>query len=257
MNSNHPKIDVIIPFVSRKVAREWKHSCDRLLCTIASILQLPSERVSILVVGHEFPDGFKPDERCHWLPVSFPAPNSSIVAEKVEDKGLKVREGVRHVFRNQSADWVMFMDADDFVSKSLLEFCDFDSHEAICLRQGYSWKLGAPTVERLQRFDQICGSSWLMKCTPKLFPTWLGDGGERVCDQAHNQRTQALLAAGIKMQKVQYPSAVYTIGHAGNTGHGWEFRASKLHLRQVAKFLRSRMRQRRVSMKMKEEFGLH
>jgi len=212
-----PRIKVIIPLMSKHVSHNWNETSTRLSNTLHSVLRLDASSVSVTVVGHDIPDGVEFGSRCRWVPVDFPSPSIGSLSEKMEDKGLKIRTGLRDARAGNDTDWVMFMDADDFVSKELLVDLDFEKHDAICMERGYRWVFGDCRFELIDNFHRMCGTSWLMRLEPHLFPVWLGGGSNRVCDQAHNSRLFGLQSISARVQMAKRPAVVYLTDHGGNS----------------------------------------
>lgn len=252
------KIEIIMPLISKGLSHNWLETSKRLSDTLCSVFQLNGSVVSVSVVGHDIPCGITFDDRCRWIPVSFDPPSAGSLAEKMNDKGLKTRKGVRHASKNSLADWVMFMDADDFISRDLLNEIDFDKHDAICLARGYSWRFADTRLEMISDFHRRCGTSWLMRLEPRLFPMWLGEGGDRVCDQAHNSRLSGLHRIAAKVQMVKKPSVVYLTGHGGNSVAIARAGPARLQMGCVAalKGVRSRFRSRLITPSLRDEFAL-
>lgn len=256
--ASNSKIEVIIPFASRLVARDWQQMCRMLQTTLDSALALPTNIVSVSILGHEPPESIFLNDRCRWTSVKWPPPSRDDVPGKLNDKGVKLRQGVQDAFARK-AKWVMFLDADDLLSNRLPDFCDLENHDAICFDNGFSWVVGTKWLQRIPEFHRVCGTSWIMRLDPRLFPMWLGPGNNRVCDLAHNERYAALNKENARIQVIRDPMAIYRIGHLSATGFG-ELLGRKsaryfLHpftsVKHIVKYI---VRRERLTSALREEF---
>ncbi len=216
--SSRSKIEVIIPLASRRVVKDWPQTCRLLQSTLTSVLALPHEFASVSLIGHEQPEDLPLGGRCRWTSVDWEPPRQDDIVGKMNDKGLKVRLGVQKAFE-RGVPWVMFMDADDLVSNRLSAMCDLENHDAICFENGYRWEVGADCLQRLPHFHQVCGTSWVIRVTPSLFPVWLSGGTHRICDQGHSQLYAALVKENARIQTIIAPMAIYCVGHVNNTSN--------------------------------------
>jgi hypothetical protein len=187
--------------------------------TLISVLALPKEFASVSIIGHERPENLPLGDRCTWTAVDWDPPQRDDTPGKLNDKGIKIRQGVQDAFA-RGVKWVMFVDADDLISNRLPVLCDLESHDAVCFENGYSWEAGTDWLQRVPSFHRVCGSSWIMRLSPALFPMWLGVGNHRVCDLAHNERQHALIKENARIQTILAPMAIYCVGHMTATGFG-------------------------------------
>ena len=245
---------------SSQVAKDWLQMCQMLQGTLASVLALPTDFLSVSIFGHERPKNLPLSDRCRWTTMTGEPPQREDVPGKLNDKAIKIRQGVQDAFA-RGAQWVMFLDADDFLSNRLPELCDLENHDAICFENGFSWEMGNRWLQRVPNFHQVCGSSWIMRLEPRFFPMWLGLGTHRVCDLAHNERYAALVKDHARIQSIHDPVAVYCVGHRANTGHGaflgGKSGPSPLHPFKFTKQLARRIiRQKRLTSQLRSEFSI-
>ena len=254
--SSNAQIEVVIPLASRQVARDWPQMCRMLQGTLTSLLALPKDFVSVSILGHECPENLPLGDRCWWTTVDWSPPNRDDIKGKLNDKGIKVRQGVREAFARGSR-WVMFVDADDLISTRLPNLCDLEKHDAIYFKNGYSWEVGTSWLQRVPSFHLVCGTSWIMRLSPRFFPMWLGPGTHRVCDLSHSERHSALIKDNARIQAISASMAIYCVGHRANTGHGEflgrKFGSAFLH---PLKFGKRFIRRKRLSAAMRKEFSI-
>jgi hypothetical protein len=249
-------LQIVMPLVAKASSGNWSQTVSLLRHSLKSVSQLGD--VSVLLVGHDYPHGVSLDANCAWLEADFDPPKDNLLASKMQDKGMKVRLGVQHTKRRDEHDWVMFVDADDFVSAKLLKLVDLFQHDAICIKRGYRWDLRGKYCEVLLDFHRVCGTSWMMRLTESNFPVWLGREKERrVCDQAHNSRLEALHKCGARVQMINHPCALY-LCHGVNSY--WGDNGQRKNLAGLARRcyvgLRRSFRLRRITNELRGEFAL-
>lgn len=252
------KVQIIIPLVARSVAKDWGFTCQCLAATLQSVLALPEDFAAVTVVGHDVPERVDFGSRCNWLEVPFSPPDADDTSGKLNDKGMKVMHGTQFVYEHFDSEWVMFVDADDSLSAKLPKFCDLKNYDAIAFGRGYLWVPGSQSIRSVTEFHRLCGTSWIMRLKPEMFPVWLGSGSGdyRVCDQGHDGRLAAVLGMGARLQLVSQPLAIYSIQHQGNTGHGRFVSRSGTG---VKRWLRDRFQSLQLvplSGAIRQEFGL-
>ena len=91
--SSKAKIEAIIPFAFRQVAKDWSQMCQMLQSTLSSVLAMSD--VSVSKLGHERPENLVLGNRCRWTTVNWNAPNPDDVMEKMNDKGKSSAKGFR------------------------------------------------------------------------------------------------------------------------------------------------------------------
>lgn len=110
----------IVSMRARALSKDWALHTRLLQCTLNSILAQTHPAFDVVVVCHDVPD--IPQARhsaVHTLSVDFPPPqrtNDDMCADKV----LKISRGVEWAMARGS-EYVMFVDADDLVSRRLSE----------------------------------------------------------------------------------------------------------------------------------------
>jgi hypothetical protein len=90
--------------------------------SVTSWLRQTDDRFVIIVVGNQEP-WLPPDSRVSFVPVAFPPPSPIAtprtgIPSVLRDKGTKLAIGLAEA-RNQGAQHILFIDADDFVSRRI------------------------------------------------------------------------------------------------------------------------------------------
>lgn len=251
-----PKVLVVIPFAAKRTVSDWDSSCRLLERTIHSLLALPPEFASVSVIGHDYPENITFGDRCEWIAIADTPPSKLDSTAKMSDKGAKVLMGVRKAYTD-GHEWVMFVDADDLINRDLPLYCELDKYDAVCFENGYSWNEKSQLLLKIPKFHQICGTSWIMRLTPQMFPNWLGDGGNRVCDIAHNSRFETLTKINARIKRIKTPMAMYSVGQKSAMGFsemmGLSFTPKISNIKNLAKLI---LQYRPLTRKIRESFGL-
>lgn len=256
------KLSFVVPFASKAASGNWSRSCQLLEMGLQALLAIPLDESDISVVGHDLPSacGLIDGRRVKFVEVDFEAPDltlrgDDLIQAKAKDKGRKVELGTKMVHAS-GADWVMFCDADDLVSRSLPEVCDFETADAIVLDAGWRWRYGAKELTRCSNFHRVCGTSMLIRLTQRNFPCWLGSGSEAVAESGHNVRADALQKAGAVVQRLKRPLAVYVVENGCNYYYDAQTASRGGLLRTVLRGLKERINTRPLSSALSNEFGL-
>ncbi|NMF82945.1 glycosyltransferase family A protein [Nodosilinea sp. P-1105] len=110
----------IIPLKARETATSWDLTCKLLGRTLDSILNQSHPDFKVIVVCHDIPENFAKDHRILFHKVDLPLPLDSYFS-KEKDKMAKMLIGSK-LAHDLSTTHVMFVDADDCVSRELSRF---------------------------------------------------------------------------------------------------------------------------------------
>jgi hypothetical protein len=110
----------IIPLKSSQVSSSWGLVCKLFERTLKSVCNQTSEDYQVIVVCHEKPEIQFNSPLITYIQVDFPIPGADY-ASKEKDKMLKMQAGLLCA-QKVSASHVMFVDADDCVSKHIAKF---------------------------------------------------------------------------------------------------------------------------------------
>jgi hypothetical protein len=110
----------IIPLKSSQVSSSWRLVCKLFERTLKSVCNQTSEDYQVIVVCHEKPEIQFNSPLITYIQVDFPIPGAEY-ASKEKDKMLKMQVGLVHA-QKIKASHVMFVDADDCVSKHIAKF---------------------------------------------------------------------------------------------------------------------------------------
>lgn len=198
--------------------------------TLASVSRQTAPH-SVWVVGNRRPTDLPRD--VNWVPVDFEAPSAldsprTGVAAVLRDKGTKLATGLLAA-RETAPDHVMFLDADDLVSRRLAALSAEDPAAAGWrIEHGYRWAADRGAVRRQPDFHRHCGSGCLVRTDLYDLPADLSAGASqaeleaRLGDRlerwfgSHLYLADDLDAAGHPLAPVPFAGALYRVGTGEN-----------------------------------------
>lgn len=238
----------VIPFRAKATTSDWKHANQLLEDTLRSILHGSNLSYVVLVTSDnpDLPDDLLSNSRLDILRKVYKIPSSK--QEQMEDKYLKLRDGLEHI-RPLLPAWVMRMDADDLIGKRFFkELLFLRNYAHYAIDGGYVWEDGASHLTKVRSFHRLCGSSlasFLDDLPQDLSDHWLMRWG-------HNIAIDNLLARGDRIAFATFPAAIYRVATGENwTGMGWSSMSSSRKVR-IKRWLARRW----FARKMRREFGL-
>ena len=206
-----------------------------------------------MVICQDKPPLKTKDERYIFLESKRPKPDKQDNLAKHRDKGGKIWEAFEAA-RQLAPEYVMLVDADDLISNTLVSHvCQRPDFDAFCLKTGYEWREGSSHFTLRPRFNQVCGTAFINRYSKKCFPAFLGGSTKFIGELGHNEVESAMDAAGLRVDKIYEPKAVYVTGHV-NHMYG-AYHDLSIH-RQVKDLARSLWRNRKLTPELKREFGL-
>jgi hypothetical protein len=215
---------------ARALARDWGHHTRLLQHALDSILAQTNPAFDVVVVCHDIPEIPQAKHGAvHMLTVDFPPPEKNN-DDMCIDKVLKISRGVEWAIARGS-DYVMFVDADDLVSRRLSEFvAAHPGDNGWYFYTGYVHRYGDRCMRKHTPHHLICGTGVIVRTNLLRF------GKSDFC---RGQRANTLAAAGIEnylahlaeqgtpIQSLPFPGAVYVL-HTDSTseipgGSGYRF----------------------------------
>ncbi len=145
--------------------------------TLASLTQQTCEDYIVIVVGNRRPTFPLPDSTV-FVEVNFPPPSARTgprtgAASVIWDKGTKNAVGLIAA-RDFEPEYVMFVDADDFVHRKLAEFVHArPGHAGWVVKRGLMYSRRRNAYRRLRNFYRFCGTSFIIPSGAYEVPTHL------------------------------------------------------------------------------------
>lgn len=243
----------IVPLLSPQASSNWARAsaiCER---TLRSICAQTSQNFRVYLVCNEAPKlGFS-HPALEIVEDEFAIPERNTAA-CMFDKHEKIKRGLLAA-RGHSPCYVMVADADDCVHSGLAAWCDRYPDEAgWYFPKGYMYTAGRRWINRLPRFDLICGTSAIVKCHDADFPRSMSDPKENffLVNVGHFEFRYPEKIGGRRLLPLPFSGAVYVADTGDNyTGaslrrwDGW-----KMWLRRMASL-------RPLTARLRRAFGLY
>ncbi|MBE9046304.1 glycosyltransferase family 2 protein [Pleurocapsales cyanobacterium LEGE 10410] len=211
----------IIPLRSAKTTDSWGRVSQLFERTLRSVCHQTCEEFRVIVVCHDLPDIQFDHPNIAYLPVDFPIPTwerSDDYSSRRIDKQKKIFMGLTYASRFNPSH-IMFVDADDCVSKHLAQFVSQNS-ESIgwMFSDGYEYTDGSSSILLRQKvFYYRCGTSNIVKYNiiapdknmkiDDVNPQWLFHGGKI---------EKQLQDRGHCLDNLPFPGAVYITNNGAN-----------------------------------------
>ncbi len=201
--------------------------------TLASVASQSVQSFEVIVVCNRgsLP---KTHPRVHYHEVDFPAPSArkeprTGMAAIRADRGAKYASGLLFA-RQFNPSHIMFFDADDLVSCRLAGEVDSDPN---CwgwfFNQGYWLKFGEATLGLVSNFQNVCGTSHIVKYDLYDLPGTIGSDSsyEKITNAISTRYLHIVLGShrftvghfrdqGKSLNHLAYPGAIWVLGHGEN-----------------------------------------
>jgi len=227
MVSAHPHGDRLpivaaIPLKPRASSASWEAVQANLRRTIGSFRQSAAGMGTVVVASHDEPDlGSAAGADVHVLRVPFDRPADRW--EGSRDKGRKRRfigAWLRETM-NDSAIYVMFLDADDLVHRRLVTHVLEAGSGSYVIDDGYVFADDTGLlVRRRDRFSEICGSSFVCRFELDELPrSWDDESalfsqfGVAPEQPGHSEYPRVAGLAGRPAAPVPFPGVLYLVNH--------------------------------------------
>ncbi len=214
-----------IPMIPLSYTRDPQGALALLRTTVASLLRQTDPNFQIWIAAEEtLPLGFR-DPRIHWL-------HSPPQARGWKDMRWR-QTRIAAQLRNAGGGWLMFVDADDLVSRRVVRHVRSHRERAdgFLARVGWEYDCRAMRIRLAPRFWNMCGTSLAIRWRPEELPE---SPSSEPCDEyILTARNHSFWPAGCRdrgkvMRAFPFPPAVYRIFHGDNLSlqgsfqHGWK-----------------------------------
>lgn len=204
----------VIPFRAKGTTGNWPLVSELCLNTIKSCLNTGLSRISVLLVGHEPPDGIEEvnDDRLVFIRANWHPPDAQEFGRSgMDDKWRKVAKGFVHASR-LNTDYIMIVDADDLVSRRLPEhLCKSRPENGLIIKNGYRYQHRHFLAEKLiGNFN--CGSNAILNARKILLPASDDEARTRKCvglSAGHTIIDKRMKELGMALEPVPFFAAVH------------------------------------------------
>lgn len=210
---------------------------ERLLAeTVASWRRQGDDRWCGVVVGNVRPTAPLPDG-VRFIPVDFPPPSPvpgpmTGIPAVLRDKGTKLAVGLGAA-RELGAGHVMFVDADDLVSRRLAGWvADRTDEPGWTVTHGWRWNAARRAVRaHVGDFHLQCGSSHIVRTDLYPHPHLDETASQAELYAAYGDKLERWIGShmhvhdDLPLADLPFPGALYRVGsgeaHSGNSMGGW------------------------------------
>lgn len=214
--------------------------------TLASLTQQSSDDYVVIIVGNRRPS-FALPKRVVFVEVDFPPPSDhngprTGAAAVIWDKGTKIAIGLIAA-RDFSPDYVMAVDADDFVHRELAAFVQArPGHAGWVIKRGWMYSCTRNAYRLHRRFYRACGTSFIIPYEAYEVPPELHmSATQQQIAEAFGERLEHVLEHGWAfdwwrnhgrmLEPLPFPGAVYRLENGENhsgyelLGPAWPYRS--------------------------------
>ena len=200
-----------IPLRSKASSSNWQNVCRLLEYTIKSTLNQTNQQFAALIAGQDEPDtDVLNNSKVTFLKVPFGEPAR---AEEYWKDQRRKRRLLLAELKARGGGYLMFLDADDLVSKKLVEFVLRDNNRVgYTITDGFTFGLETRRLRSINTsFHQMCGSSCILFFTTTELPDTYNDDNRYLCDEFEHHQTfrEDALRLGRPLGNVPFRAAIY------------------------------------------------
>ncbi len=214
---------------------DYGHVESLLQDTLASVTQQSSDDYISIIVGNQRP-AFSLPKRAVFVEVDFPPPShykgpQTGRAPVIWDKGTKTAVGLVAA-REFGPEYVMAVDADDFVHRELVAFVNARTgHAGWVIKRGWMYSRARNAYRLRRNFYRFCGTSFIVPLDAYDVPPHLTvSAKQQEIAEAFGERLENILEHGYAfdwwrrhgrdLEPLPFPGAVYHVStgenHSGN-----------------------------------------
>ena len=199
--------------------------------TLSSLTQQSCDEYVVIIVGNRRPS-FPLPKRVVFVEVDFPPPSDlkgprTGPASVIWDKGTKNGVGLIAA-RDFGPEYVMFVDADDFVHRELAAFVHArPGHAGWVVKRGLMYSRRRNAYKRLRQFYRFCGTSFIIPFEAyEVAPHLTVSATQQEIAESFGERLEHVLEHGWAfdwwrkhgrtLEPLPFPGAVYQVENGEN-----------------------------------------
>jgi hypothetical protein len=253
----------VIPLKRQTLSNSWKNVCLLLERTLKSICNQTTSDFRAIVVCNERPDIAFEHPNLIYFETQIPEPTNDFMG-KEKDKIYRCLVGTKHA-KSLGASHVMFVDADDCISRRIAEFTNQNSeHNGWFTDKGYEYREDIKLLKiRNKGLHLRTGTSHVVKIA--LLEPFLDINREDIEYESllqHRSTARILGEQGTPLEPLPFPGVIYSLDNGENywsqTKLFWQRKNS---IKSIFIFIAGRLNQfliaRPVTKEIQIEFGLY
>jgi hypothetical protein len=264
-------IGFVVPIIAKKYSKDWHLANLMLERTVRSICNQTTRNFKLIIVYHEKPEINFFDNNIQYIPFTYPDVNVQQItdfdfmskwftaefAERMMDKSRKITMGCKAA-KELGCDYVMAIDSDDMISKRIAEYVDENKHSQLTgwrISKGYLFKEGARLIEKNYQIWAMNGSTHIIRTDLVSFPDFYTDFKLLSYNlfQQHAYTHQRLIDFhNLTLSEFPFPGTLYLI-HKNNYSQV----NTILSANKIKQFIKTVLRGKLITRKIKEEFGIY
>jgi hypothetical protein len=245
----------VIALKSKAVSKDWEKVSYLFETTVRSAYQQSDPNFKIVVVCHETPNlKGTYDQRLEIINVDFPPPSQAKMG--MQDKWKKLAIGMVRV-GTLNPDFVMIMDADDWVNYKLSAYVHAHAHEnGWIMKRGYRYRFGRRWLYLDERFN--CGTNAIINSKLIQFPTEPDQFSQCILlTSGHTVIEKDLAKLGKPLSPLPFCGVIHVVEHGDNDMALHAKTPDNPGFWQNLRFKLGVLRRTRpLTQKIKQEFGL-
>lgn len=209
----------VVPLRSPQTSQSWEQVSKLFERCVRSICNQTSSKFKIIVVCHEKPHIEFTHPYIKYVEVGFSLPENPKLRDKQQDKGRKIIMGAM-IASEFNPSHLMFVDADDCVSKYLSEFVSQNSQKnGWFLNRGYIYQEGSRFINiKRNNFYKWCGTCNIIKYELQDLPesTTVNYQDFNSYSSSHAALKEKMSQNRTPIEALPFAGAVYIISHGEN-----------------------------------------
>jgi hypothetical protein len=242
----------IVPLRSPETCSNWSNISDLCNSTLKSLLRQTSPNFKIILCCNELPLNFENHEKIVVIQEDFPIPKTWDEANN--DVFAKLKRAMIEA-KQFGSSFIMRVDADDLVSKHLVEYTDrYQDCDGWYIWWGYMHPVKADYVYLRPRFNTVCGTSHIFKCEANEFPLSMDTPSQDWLEpvRQHLNVNNLLIPYNKKLKPFPFPGVSFSI-YTNNTS-GLSLDSDRF--KKIKNVILQKIFRRKISQKLIDEFAL-
>jgi hypothetical protein len=243
----------IMPLKSPAVCRDWSYVSRLTERSLKSVCRQAEGPFQLLLVCHRRPETDFTHPSLTIIEEEFAVPGPT-AQERMADKSVKIWRGLVAA-RGNTPGHIMFVDADDCVSRRLAGFAaNHPEANGWVFNDGYVHDQGSHWVLRKRDFHLLCGTSHILRCRPEDLPSSVAEKESDywIACHGHPEMAAWLQSQGRPLAPLPFPGAIYNTA-TSESDSGMALR--NWHSRRI--LLYKMLNYRPLTGTIREEYGLY
>ncbi len=226
----------VVPLKSPTVTKDWGHVSRLAIRTLRSLCAQTSPEFHVILACNRAPEGIFQHPNLTVIEEDFPEPDATHHS-RMMDKFRKLQRASVEARRHMPGH-LMFVDADDCVSRRLAAWCaEHPDATGWYFKRAYVYDDGTRFAFARDDFDLLCGSSAIVRCQPEDLPQSMEEPRTDYffLTYSHPILRDSMRERGTPLEPLPFPGAVYITGTGENHSGMWygKLKSRRLLLQKI------------------------